>query len=92
MCHSQDIFGRHREAPAKTDMALVAPVQCKWTVMVALCPVVRNPVQFAVEGDKGKSQVVSFKVCGGVVVDCHGHAIHGSYLESSLFTSLFACG
>lgn len=59
VCHSQDAFGRHRETPARTDMALVAPVQCKWTVMVALCPVVRNPVTFALEGDKGKAQVVS---------------------------------
>jgi hypothetical protein len=59
-CHSQDAFGRQREVPARTDMALVAPVQCKWTVMVALCSVVRNPVHFALEGDKGKVQVVRF--------------------------------
>jgi hypothetical protein len=26
-CHSRDSFGRHREAPAKSEMALVAPVQ-----------------------------------------------------------------
>jgi hypothetical protein len=28
--------------------------------MVALCPVLKAPIKFAVEGDKGSSQVVSF--------------------------------
>ncbi|KAI6176289.1 Glycosyltransferase family 92 protein [Aphelenchoides bicaudatus] len=66
MCHSQDAFGRHREAPARTDMALVAPVQCKWTVMVALCPVVNKPVKFALEGDRGKTQVLPFQPADSV--------------------------
>lgn len=53
--------------------------------MVALCPVVRNPVKFAIEGDKGKSQVVSF-IQG---LRRNGTLRILSHLKKRLFTSLF---
>ncbi|KAI6218817.1 hypothetical protein M3Y99_01688200 [Aphelenchoides fujianensis] len=59
-CHSRDAFGQTHQAAATTEMALVAPVQCRWTIMVALCPVVEYPTEFALEGDPGKAQVLPF--------------------------------
>ncbi|KAH7729438.1 hypothetical protein AAVH_02913 [Aphelenchoides avenae] len=59
-CKSRDAFGRTRDTKATSEILLVAPVQCKWTIMVAFCPVVPDPQRLSIEGDPGKRQVVRF--------------------------------
>ncbi|CAD5225581.1 unnamed protein product [Bursaphelenchus xylophilus] len=60
-CISRNEFNQEKRVPARTDMALVAPLQCRWTTMVALCPVTRNPSYFALEGDSGVREELPFQ-------------------------------
>ncbi|KAI6200747.1 Glycosyltransferase family 92 protein [Aphelenchoides besseyi] len=60
-CHSRDAYAKSHHAIAKTEMALVAPVQCKWTIMIALCPVIESTVEFTLEGDPGRQQMLPFQ-------------------------------
>ncbi|CAD5218851.1 unnamed protein product [Bursaphelenchus okinawaensis] len=60
-CLSRNEFGQTKKVLAHTDMALVAPLQCRWTTMVALCPVTRNPSYFALESTDGVKEELPFR-------------------------------
>lgn len=58
-CISYDETGQNETHDFNFEQALTAPVQCKWTVYIAICPVVHKPQVLSLTTDVGTSQVVS---------------------------------